>query len=763
LLFFELAIVSSFVNFVISTPFIIGLLILYKLNYRPFNELSIAECILIGIVMGELTIVLPTVLIEILNLFHTSVFFHIIFILKQGFLIGTIILYFKKGKINMSYLNIKFSLTTLFEYVFLIILLAFYYYLILIIPVDLSFDAVNYYLPYAMGLIKNGIYSLDPFSAYTILGGAPNMPPFVSILYGYALDIIPYNDSFKLTPFLFVLHIVLAGSLLAKEIFPKIQVLWVSIIILIMPTTFIYMTTTPYNTDLTFYAFFISAILFIIKSKKSQNYLWSILAGGSISALILTRDFGLLFLIPILFLIIIGNQKIKKLSIIPLVSYLFIPIALLTSKNLLLLYKVHALLLFMLQIIFLSLIYLSSRYISYEYNTNKKLLLIMLIPAIIFTSQNIFTWGSPILRTQIGTLNLKTTINYSWAANIALYELGKDALPIKAQSGTELLMNIVYIFIAPVLGSLFLLPKIVGIIKCVRHKNEDKMPIILLLLITLSWISIFGGINYSDISTYRHLFDITIILSILSATGIFIIFDKFNIKKNLFPFLMVLIFSIQILTYFNYNPSTFTLTSRIIVDGPFLINFCIYSFLIFLLPAILLKFIYSFKLRIFTQITSYFITMIVIMSILIPTLSIIILNNGSYDKTYKYNLMNLGGYTTTLQIHEYFNSRGTEGKILAYGIDSLRYRTGLSVLDMTTILDLAIVKCYLDGNDPLSTVQKLKDNEIEYIVVPISGEISGRFRKLYRHTNILEILNEPYTTEIERYGYIVIFRISDNL
>ena len=154
------------------------------------------------------------------------------------------------------------------------------------------------------------------------------------------------------------------------------------------------------------------------------------------------------------------------------------------------------------------------------------------------------------------------------------------------------------------------------------------------------------------------------------------------------------------------------------------------------------------------------ITLIAIAPFISSTYSVIVSNGGSYEKTTLYNLSTLPWYAKELTIRDFFNSLDSNGYVLSYAVDSLDYRTKWNVLQMGSILDLAVLKPYVTGNDTESVVKSLKDLNVKYIVVPVEGNSATRFFKLYGHTKILDVLTSSHVTLINKVANIAIYKIT---
>ncbi|MGH9857751.1 MAG: glycosyltransferase family 39 protein, partial [Acidobacteriota bacterium] len=352
-------------------------------------------------------------------------------------------------------------------------------------------------------------------------GGVPNQPPGLPIMYSYAMFVHDQADSFKLLPLLFLFYLLLSTSLLAREIFPNIRMAMVAAVLLVFPPTFIYIVTTPYNSDLPFYSFFVASVFFLMKSKNDGNMLWSILAGCNVSAMILTRDIGLVFFLPILAFLLLGRKRTGKIWMMPLFVLLMVPFSFVLTPQLSEIYTEHSLSLILLAIAILVVLWFLSRDLPiFDYNTSIWTFSVMLIPAALFIFLSVSIWGTPVMRTQIGFLTPQSSVDYSWAAEIATRELGNKAFPIVPLSWQQMALNIVYLYASPALGGLFFVPKIIGTFQGVKQRGTARLPLMLFLVFVVNWLVIFGGFSYDDYSTFRHLFDVVASLSILTVIGI---------------------------------------------------------------------------------------------------------------------------------------------------------------------------------------------------------------------------------------------------
>jgi hypothetical protein len=724
----------------------------------PFHLLSTREILLISIVIGELIIIIPTSTIGFISSIQISaVYFTILALSLTSAIVVSAFSIRANGFPLQSLYKQSRDLSRHPEFLFAAALIAFYFYIISIVPVDLSYDAANYFLPYSQGLLKNGFIPLHPFASYSVLGGQPSLPPGVSSIYAYAINLNLGIDSFRLIPAIFLIQLCLGASLIGKEVFPKLRSIWIFIICLVSPSIFFYLTTTPYNSDLLFSSFFISAILYIIKSKRAPNILWSLMAGGCACGMVLTKDVGLTFLLPLLSLILLGQRRIGQFWIVPFALQLLIPISFLLNETLFTFYLQHSIAVIIVQALSLALLVFASRSFSLKHNLRGMPLALTFAPAIIFLVINTTIWGSPVVRTYVGFFSSsQTEIDYPWASDIAVRKLGVQAFPVEPQQFAGIFLNIGYIFVAPVLGGLFLIPKIFGIMKIYASQEKPWLYVILLTIVTTNWISIFGGFNYDDFSSFRHTLDVSAILSILVGIGMLSFVDVRTLSGRLkFLIVMAVILAIHVLVYFQFNPALLSLNSRIISDEPFY-QFIVYSCAIF----IWLKFSSHVRLGIKPlKIAAAVLFFILVTPYFVSSAQVIGLANGSYESVTKDSLSVSPVGSKMLAVQDYFNEKHVEGRIMAYGIDWLAYRTGHQVLEMRTIIDLAIMKEYLLANDTAIVVNKLKGLNVQYIVVPISGESFERFKSLYGETKIFDLLTDKYTFHEAQIENIAIFRL----
>jgi hypothetical protein len=788
--FVELAAASVLAASVICIPHLVTLYFLRKLKRSPFRRLSGRDIALVAITIGELMIIVPTSTLGFIPSFQVGYFY--IGITCAAVASSVVAAYYFKtekrirplvtvstgrnvfgifGNGNKEQLDPDQSGNLLQllrdtakepEFIFAVCLLFFYSYLVLIIPVELSYDSANYYLPYAIGLLENGFIPSDPFSSYSTLGGQPALPPGISAIYAYSMTIVPVTDSFKLLPILFTIHLCLATSLLSKEIYPKLRGSWVFIIALISPPLFFFLTTTPYNPDLLFTAFFITSLLYVLKSKTSPNVLWSVLAGASVSGMILTKDAGVLFALPVISLILLGHKKIRKFWVAPFALQLLVPFSFLTNAELSQFYVEHSIAIIVIQVICLGVLLYISRSFRAEYSIKLLPFVSLLIPAAIFLIINATIWGSPIIRTYAGSFtNAGSGIDYPWASSIALRELGANAFPIKPQSIVNLFLSIGYVFFAPILGGIFLILKVAGIWRSLVHKDHLLLPVVLFVLLTVNWVSVYGGIDYTDHSAIRRALDVAATGSIISAIGILTFFSgRRLISRMQFLLLVTVVLAIYLFDYFEYNQNLFSLNSRIIFGEPFA-QYSVASVAIFLAMYSLSRLCRGFKHTITPYLFKLAIAGVFILAVspyFVNTAQVLATNNGSYEEINRQRLSTLSFGPKMLATQDYLINRQVDGRILVYAVDWLSYRTGLDVLELRTIIDLAIMKDYLVGDDAQEVVNNLKAIDVEYIVVPVSGDGGERFKKLYGETKILEVLTE-YTVVEARYGNLAIHRL----
>lgn len=757
----ELVLLSVAAICTMVIPHIVTILLLRKLKFRSLTSLSLLECLLIAISISELEIILPSFLFGIASVINLRTIFYCMAAGNVSLSLYVILRAVTRQQLRMNYFSSFLRVQSKKPaFIVLGLLLVFYGYLLLIVPVDLSFDAINYYLPYAKGLLDLGKIPSSPLQSYFSFGGQPAIPPGPPLVYAFSLNFGPTVDAFKLIPLVFLAHLVIVSSLIGKIVLPTIKLLWIAIILLVMPPIFIYMVTTPYNGDLLFYAIYLSAIYCILKCKIDRNIIWSLLAGACLSGTILVRDIGIAYSLPLISMLLLGNGKYMRFWVVPLILLIGVPLSYILNAKLFSVYYLHSAALITIQVAIILGLLLMSRRLVFNFSVRVKPFILTALPGAIFVLWSFGVWGSPIIRTQVGLLSSLTTIDYQWATTLAFNQLGVGALPIFPQSFEGMYMNLAQLFIAPILGSLFLVPKLIALRTMISRKSH--LYTILFLITIFVWLTIFGGLYYQDWSTFRHLLDVSVPLAMLIALGYVYLFSNLSSGEIevIITISVSIIFMINILTYFNYNSTLFSLPSRVFTEEP-LVKFIVVSVMLHIILYIIghsQKF-KNKKIQKGAVISGFLILLIAILPIIGSTLTTINSLGYSYEKTYRYSLSTIIWYPKILNVIDYFSSQPPSGNILAYGIDSLDYRSGWNVLELRAIINMAILKNLLDEKDPLKVYQQLKAYNVKYIVVPIYGDSGKRFMALYGATEFIKFLKTSFVQPLIRHQNILIYKL----
>jgi hypothetical protein len=232
------------------------------------------------------------------------------------------------SKLKVTIKNANNQSILWFVFIFAIVFFGFKYLYLLNIKGIFDWDATTFYLPYARHITIADHITLTGFDYQPFV-----YPPGISVLYAwlFSLGNSPYDESFRLVPFLFqIMTIVIiyqiASGLGTKDI-AKIAV----IVYMLLPIHDLIIYYCSYYPDTLYYALILSTFFFLFTYFKKHDSKYCFFGGLSIGLGALLKPQFLLFLPVTLlpFLMLVDSNKLRKLlislwSISIVIFYVFI-------------------------------------------------------------------------------------------------------------------------------------------------------------------------------------------------------------------------------------------------------------------------------------------------------------------------------------------------------------------------------------------------------------------------------------------------------
>lgn len=497
---------------------------------KPFNEFDCLEFIIAVFIIGLAFVLIPLLLVGILFESGFKLASYIILILALVlFVIGV-----TKYSLKRFLTSVK---DTVINIRIVILLFLCKYAFMLSIKGIFDWDATSLYLPFARLIFQSDHIPLT-YNGYQTV----TLPMGQSVLYSWAYSLSGsiYTESFRLFPLLFVFINIVIIYKLSNEILSK-EIASVAVIV--------YTMLPIHDADLwyaTFYAdplynvLILASFFFLYKYVRNKKTSYTLLGGLSLGLAALVKA-QFLYLLPataFVFCILLYNRILRKtfvLSISAGIVALFIFIVYPDPNFLLNLDPLTTILFFIFIFVLISLLFfninrLNSHIVTIE---NQRKFIKILKDALGFYSTIGIVAAIWYLRNYFltGTIlwdNFFSSANYHWAQEFILSTM--TSLPTNSTIPFFFYM-IVIPFSSYALGTLFFVPKVVGLIKL---SKEGKWFLLIFIWILGFWIGYFLA-NFYSFQTIkadpRQLYPLVPLLSIIIASGITSISDYLS-KNN---------------------------------------------------------------------------------------------------------------------------------------------------------------------------------------------------------------------------------------
>jgi hypothetical protein len=740
-------------------------------RFKFFESLQLAEKLVYSFITGLAGLLLPLHFSKLLGNF--TVISIIIYLVSSLIFIFTLLNKIKnirwKNIQNLTHRVTKIS-TLDAALIISIAFNIFKYLYFLEIRAIIDWDATSMYLPYARSIVITDSLPLHAFDQMIIL-----KPQGISVLYAwtYIISGSSISESFRIMPLFFNFGILLMIYLIGTHFFcKKIAKIGVMIYTL-LPLHDIFLNIWALYPDLPFVTTSLAFFYFSqMATQKLENRNINIIYSGiSLGLSALFKSFAVIncLLLP-LTLISYSKSKILRLFLPFLVPLSMSPsIAFISNLNMGVLKAIETASLNFIQLFhfskltYFSLIIISSFFIAWmnydkklEKKSEKSTLNIMkIIAGILIIALPFFLiwYGDNYLKT--GTLLNRWNINENdmkWAGAILkpLLEWGNNSNP--ALTTDYYLSSFLLPFSAPLLGTFFFVPKIIGIVKSAQKKKVRPVFNLTFGFFTLWFVYLLFPPNE------RWLLFFAPLLSIFSAVGFVYCVERIeNIFSETFTLLSVLILgsvslvqSHLLLTFKDYeNPYTIfsqKISQIFSIEWNYLVGpneatnlystfqLLLVGLLLFILILAIMKVIFftgskllnrKTHLGIFNKKNVINILLIIITATItfLPTYTITYfatdgnINNFHYSHREHFGWNELYSKILPHIISNY--SRGDTILSFRSHFTGLQYYLGTEVilLDLSIMDNLALVRKLIEGNSS-SVLETINNHKIKYVLLP---------------------------------------------
>lgn len=437
-----------------------------------------------------------------------------IFVCKTKLLLSK----FYNSILNRNLLNITFG------FVLIGFFIKYIYYILIRAVTD--WDAIKTYLIYSKAIVLADSIPLVAFDFARL-----TKPVGISFLYAwsYSLSESTSAETFRLIPIAFTLITVLLVYLVAREVSSDSIAKCAAIIFIILPLHDSILYYCLYYPDIAFYSLILSAFYFLYKYSKTFDLRFCIFSGLAIGLSSILKAQIILYFIPII-IVFISLIRYKALRIITSFSvpfiFLFI-LFLIDSSNTFSLKYTDSLVLVVFAIMSSFMTFLVEKRHKIKDNLLRFSIPLKGLFVCICASSVALLWYLRIYF-EMGTLIWLSSINeldLQWSISILSDSLSQTIL---SQSPIYLFFIFISIFVHPILGSVWLIPKIIGIVK---SNNKIMMVhiwvigfIISFLLYSFSRIITHSSFNLNP----RDLVPLAPFFSIYAAIGLFALAVRLN-------------------------------------------------------------------------------------------------------------------------------------------------------------------------------------------------------------------------------------------
>lgn len=408
----------------------------------------------------------------------------------------------------------------------------------------IDWDAASYYLPDARIIVDQDKIPIYPEVSIRPLG--------ISVLYSwvYTLSSSATTENFRLIPLPFALAILIMTYLIAKSIFSEKFATLAVIVYTFMPLHDWILFISSFYPDIVFDTLFLATFYFIYKYVKTRENSYGFLCGLALGLSTFMKIQGFI-LYPMMLLIIspfFQRRSVRLLisSLTPFVFLLGAPLLLREDLNYIFMKE---------RLVLISLIFLLATVIVLIGEMQAKG-----VPSLRFVGQNPVKILLFICAVSLPFIPFLLLRNYLFLGTFLMEGNIKDprhqfatafTRSLSANQSTPPLMHIYLIHLSSLfffltisyLGTVWLLPKLIGIIKSIRLNKESSLLYIWFIgyymfyfYTLLLFPELINSINF------RWLFPIAPFLAVFSAVGIFFMVKFFTRSQNVNKMILVAMF-----------------------------------------------------------------------------------------------------------------------------------------------------------------------------------------------------------------------------
>jgi len=735
-------------------------------DHHLIRDVDLTDILVGGVVLWNSVLVFPMIFAMFFGKINISIYFQL-YLCISVFLVLSALMYFIKkiSSLKEKSTIIKFK-TNGFSLVMLISILFLYYIFITSLSVTFrSYDAVAYYLPYSIGIIKYGGIPVDFTNALFYLGEAAWDPPAISILYAFPLFFNPNLECFKLIPINFLVIEIFSIYGISKIIFNKKNVaLWSACAsVAIIPINYFCLLTTPYNLDLGLVAYQTAGIYFAMKLLYSKNRLWSILVGISISLTILTRDISFVFAIPIFFLIIqILNKFRKPLSILTLVPFWYIfyqTLDLLVNSHYPQFYERLATSVYVFTFTFF--IVIAVRILD-NVNWDGELHLLeltaTLLPSILWLFRNGLIFGQPFFPVTVAGASSDFYEKFYWAGQISLRLWGGKLIP-EYRSFIDVIISLPCLFLSPMFAFVFII-FIVGVIKTIPtrfslNKPNEKFHLLFICYVLMSLI-IWTLLTRGNLLLLRHSLILIPIMSILVTRGFKSIFKYMSLNSGN-TYIFIFACTSFVIQRFFYDPIMENMPYIKVYFSQFSTN---PDWKLIIASIMCLFILYAYRNKIIRCLGVISVGVMLVYSIILPANAVFVeINNIGWDNYYS-EMNNIGD--SSIEVMKYYKVHELEGVTLTFYAFWLAYGVGEPVIRGDLRSGLMLLKPYLYAEDREWVYFSLKEMHVKYVLLPNQNHKNYKNFFLLKNSTLLSVVTDnKYFLLIRHFGTYDLFAIKE--
>ena len=507
----------------ISVPFILCFSA-YPLakRFHKFKESALGERIIISFVFSLAIIILPLYAVGILVGYGFRIVSWMIYVILMVFMGINVVASFRQISVRRL-MNVK--KLTLFDIVFTTFIVVFImkYTYFLLLKAIIDYDATVYYFPFARVICHVDKIPLTGYDFARFL-----KPTGISVFYGwiYALSSSPFTENFRLSPLPFIVITLILIYLISKELGSKDIAKLAVMIYISLPLHDSVLYSASYYPDVCYNALILAVFYFIYKYIKTREIKYCLLGGLSLGLSALFKAQSALFLPAVILTFVpLFSRKSIRIFIVYLTPFTFVLWkAFFIDGNMLSFYNLFTIdgiiASFFVLIIMTAIAFSTEAQIKNVCSTSRSVfrslkgLFVIFGTAFLVASiwylRNFFITGSLIWTSSIRDIDLQWAINLLSQIPSQMYQ--------KPDVGSLLLLLILLPFVYPALGTVWIIPKVSGIIRLLKKRESLLMFNWTLGYFSAFFLWVFSGIDYVVIGP-RNLYPFAPFFSVFSAVG----------------------------------------------------------------------------------------------------------------------------------------------------------------------------------------------------------------------------------------------------